>query len=297
MKPPPALQPLLHMPRRALAWLLKRLFKLCFRSVFVRQEAAFVLKHQHFSSLDLRLPVSLDYQCPLDHTQALLSFYEIFIAKNYELSFKLIPLPERWIDLGCHRGYFSLYVLSLLAKDKAKRARALLIDADPRSRLWVQHLIDVNHLETTLDYYQAAVSASPGPSVRFGLRDGMLSSEGEDFGPVEAWINVPKLSPATILERFKPPYDLLKIDIEGAESIFVDSFGPILEASRAILLEWHERPDATKAPGVPSLPNNLAQKLASYGFEPQPALQEPTLVHVNGLALYTGLMLFTKNRA
>ncbi len=286
---------LLNLPQRLFSGLIKRLFKLCFKIPVLRQEAAFILKHYYFSSLELLLPVDQLYQCPVDDAQALLSFSEVFISKAYEEAFKLIPVPQKWIDMGCHRGYFSLYVLSLLAKDKAKKAKAVLIDADPRSQSWIKRLVGVNGLEKNFYYHQASVSDSPGPLVQFGLREGMLSAEGEDFGAVQGWVDVPKLDPSFILQSLEPPYELLKIDIEGAEFVFIETFAPVLEASQAILLEWHHKVDGqSQGFCVEAVPEGLARKLSVYGFDQKASLQGPTLVEANGVQIYTGLMLFTK---
>ena len=36
-----------------------------------------------------------------------------------------------------------------------------------------------------------------------------------------------------------PPYDLVKIDIEGAEADFLRAYPKVLSATRHLLMEWH----------------------------------------------------------
>lgn len=282
--------------QRILAAILKRLFRFGFGIPLLRQEAAFVIKHTYFSNLQLSLPVASGYQCPLDDSQAWLSFSEVFIEQAYAEAFRYIPYPKRWVDVGCHRGYFSLYLLSKMGKESAKNAQALLIDADPRSRAWVASLIKINHLEMQFFYHLGLVSDKQEALQNFACREGMLSSSKASFGPVGQWVEVPRLETAMIFQNLPPPYDLIKVDIEGAEEAFIDYYGPVLEASQALLLEWHQPLDIQQ-PLVPqALEEKLAKKLALYGFYLKVTLQDPTWVSIQDLKVYTGLGLWVREQ-
>jgi hypothetical protein len=59
---------------------------------------------------------------------------------------------------------------------------------------------------------------------------------GENKGPVR---KVPVISEEQIMELFTPPYDLVKIDIEGSEFDFMRAYGKILKSSTHLIIEWH----------------------------------------------------------
>ncbi len=280
--------------QKLLAASLKRFFRLCFSLPFLRKEAAFVIKHNYFSDLHLALPVGSGYQCPVDDSEALFSFSEIFLEQAYAEAFRYIAYPKRWLDLGCHRGYFSLYLLSHMGEECAKHAKALLIDADPRSRAWIEKFISLNGLERHISYHLGLVSDQEHAFQRFACRQGMLSSANASLGPVQEWVRVPRLDPAIIFQKLAPPYDLIKVDIEGAEEAFIDYFGPVLEASQALLLEWHQPLVAGQVLDLEALEEKLFKKLASHGFYLQAVLQAPRLVCLQDLKVYTGLGLWRR---
>lgn len=285
---------MLKWSQKLLAAILKRLFGLCFRLPFLRKEAAFVIKHAYFSDLQLALPLGSGFQCPVDDSQAFLSFSEVFIEQAYSEAFRYMAYPKRWVDVGCHRGYFSLYLLMHMGRAAAQQAKALVIDADPRSQAWIERLISLNGLDMQLSYQLGLVSDKKDPFQSFACRAGMVSSGNAALGPVQEWVRVPRLDPATILQRLSPPYDLIKVDIEGAEEAFIDDFGPVLEASQALLLEWHHPLVAGQVFDLQALEEKLVKKLAVHGFYLQVILQAPRLVSLQGLDVYTGLGLWMR---
>src|SRR5437868_6868723 len=73
----------------------------------IRERIAFEIKYRYFESLDLRVPVGEDFCCPVRNLDSLDAFREIFVGNEYGNFLDLIPPPRRWLDIGCHLGYFS----------------------------------------------------------------------------------------------------------------------------------------------------------------------------------------------
>ena len=42
-----------------------------------------------------------------------------------------------------------------------------------------------------------------------------------------------------LAEKLKPPYDLIKCDIEGSEWEFLNHYQNLIKSSKYLLLEWH----------------------------------------------------------
>jgi hypothetical protein len=61
---------------------------------------------------------------------------------------------------------------------------------------------------------------------------GLGSSSGE-------CVPAPVLDEDALLKLFPPPYDLLKVDIEGAEIELLRHYPRVIEQSRCLCLEWH----------------------------------------------------------
>ena len=76
----------------------------------LREHLAFQIRQQHYDLLNVRVPLAAGLVAPVLSDEAWISFSEIFLQEEYEQVFRLLPLPDRWIDLGCHAGFFSLFV-------------------------------------------------------------------------------------------------------------------------------------------------------------------------------------------
>jgi hypothetical protein len=50
---------------------------------------------------------------------------------------------------------------------------------------------------------------------------------------------VRRLTPEEILAIFSPPYDLVKLDIEGAEFAFFKTYESVMRETKHVLFEWH----------------------------------------------------------
>lgn len=146
----------------------------------LRSRVIFEIRQRYYSELEVVVPLGHGLQCPISSSEHLCSFTEVFFAKEYEDTWRKIPLPTRWLDLGCHAGYFSLYVAWLRRQQRlAAPCAALLVDADSRCGPAVHKLITLNGL-SGLAFEHGAVSRKPG-KLRFYKR-GFMSSAAAGLG-------------------------------------------------------------------------------------------------------------------
>lgn len=206
---------------------------------FVRRRAAFHFRHDYFSDLELGIPLGDGFWCPLPTHDSVYSFGEIFVAGEYGSFLGEMPLPARWLDIGCHTGYFTLW-LAWRHAETASTAdwRAFLVDADPRMGPMVAKTLGLNRLKNRCEFRAGLISKKAGAQ-EFALRDGMGSSADTGMEGVRDVQKIRTLTPDEILAALPPPYDLVKVDIEGAENDFLESYGEVYRHAAAILIEWH----------------------------------------------------------
>lgn len=206
---------------------------------FLRRWFTWGIRSRYYDEFGIVVPLSPRVGCPIPYEAAWSSFHEIFVNREYAPAFADLPLPRRWLDFGSHAGFFTTYVLML--RDRAGlpwNFEALLVDADRRSLAAATRLARHHHAEDRLHFLHGLLGAGHGersfverPYMSSSLAE-LDSEEGEHF-------TVPILAETEILARFPPPYDLLKLDIEGAEIEFISAYPQILRATRFLLVEWH----------------------------------------------------------
>jgi len=229
----------------------------------MRRRIAFAMAHSHLSDLHLRMPLEGGLCAPLDHRDAFIAFSETFLSGEYGDLFSRLPLPGRWLDIGSHRGYFSLWLAcERLRRGMSGAGQALLIDADPRALGWFNNLREANPALGGFQFMHAA-DASPesGDKVEFALREGMTSARPADMPlACDSLVSVPILKTAAVLEKIAAPYDLIKVDVEGAEFTLLETMGDLLAQTQYLVVEWHGRGNGVEAEG------RLIKDAAALGF-------------------------------
>jgi len=271
--------------------ILKLPLTLPLRMPFLRRRAAFHFVHDYFSDLEISLPLSHDFWCPIPTRDAVHSFSEIFVTNEYGSFLDRIPLPCRWLDLGAHTGYFTLYLAWQHAvRRSGKDWRALLIDADPRMEPLCKRTLEQNHLLGRCEFRTGLIAGGDGEK-EFALREGMGSSADLASDGVQTVECIRVLRPAEILEALPPPYDLVKIDIEGAEIDFLEAYKEVCSHASSILLEWHS-PDkeGTRA-------ETLDRLLDAVGFRKDADLRPMRVLQLGGGWLSCGVQLYRRNGA
>lgn len=232
------------------------------RLPFIRKRAAYHLRYGHFPDLEMSIPLGDGFWCPILAHDSVHSFGEIFVAAEYGSFLDEIPPPRRWIDLGCHAGYFSLYLAWRLAGTAVGRDwSALLVDADPRMETLARGALDRNGLSRNYRFLPGLISKGAGER-DFALSEGMVSSAHTAVNGAAGVQKVAIIGPAGILAALPPPYDLVKVDIEGGEADFLECYKDVYTQASAILMEWHS-PDGV---GAAAGPLRAALEAAGFGF-------------------------------
>jgi len=224
--------------------LLYKLLKLAATAGFVRRRLAHFAVNELASDLPIGIPVGYGLQSPLLSDHFADSFNEVFIAHEYDAILDLIEIPSTWLDLGCHAGFFSLWLMSQrLARNLPSReCTAILVDADPSAAAQVRKLIEWNRLNQAFKIIHGAVTHPGGETqVKFVIRPLMASSLADQSPSEGQIVSVPPLSVDQLLQQAPRELDLIKIDIEGAEFDFFLHYQKLIKCSRFVLVEWHAR--------------------------------------------------------
>jgi FkbM family methyltransferase len=214
-------------------------WKLALRSRNFRRRLAFQLKHHYPEDLDLRIPIGHGLSCPLFDQELAASFDEIFFRQEYGGLLEAIPMPKRWIDLGCYAGFFSLWLeWHRRSVGAPGGSEALMVDANASMRPSIGRLVEINGLERQWRFLCAAIAPGEGACefIQRGYMDSSLASI--DLKPGKT-TSVPILSEPGIFAALEPPYDLLKVDMEGAEYELLRHYPGVLSQTRYLSLEWH----------------------------------------------------------
>jgi FkbM family methyltransferase len=263
-----------------------------FKNPLLRRQSLFHLKQHYYHELGFSLQLGWGFVSPFYASESLCSFSEIFFEGEYESVFSEISLPDRWLDLGCHYGYFSLYVAWLRAKAGLLHPfQALLVDADHRVLPALHELISQNNLQKQFLYLHGAIAEGSG-SVGF-REQSFMSSMLDDLNVEEVHgtaQSVPIVDQNAILALMPPPYDLLKVDVEGGEYDFLTSYGTILDQSTNLVVEWHSW---HRGGGSAEQIKSLAE---SRGFRFVRVIREPVIsLGDSQQTQCAGVFLFTKS--
>ena len=265
------------------------IFAFFLKFLFIRRRLTFFLRQYYFNELGFKINIGRGLVCPVFHPSAIYSLEEIFFENEYQSAFQEINLPNKWLDLGCHYGYFSLYLawLHAVANSNSRPYRAFLIDADSRVGRGIADLINLNNLDANISYMHGAVSEGAG-SVSFKGNLVMSSSlSALDESSEGVLIKVPIADQTLIMRHLAPPYDLVKIDVEGAEYDFLLSYKDIISSTSALIIEWH----SWHRGGGSQL--QIQSMVESYGFQLQKVLQPPKSCSPSGRES-VGVLLFTR---
>jgi FkbM family methyltransferase len=189
--------------------------------------------------------------------------------------------------------------------------RALLIDADMRCINACARFIDLNNLRENFSFVHGLISRGHG-SEAFALTGVMAPARVQDAGDLgydqidgglqdqskepsenqskdqskDQIIQVRIISESEIERLMRPPYDLIKLDVEGAEYDFLTGYQNILRCSKHLLLEWHSWHGG--GGGI----EQIKETASKQGFLFVSELQAPRSVMHQGRACQCGLLLF-----
>ena len=170
---------------------------------------------------------------------------EIFVERVYEPFWPHLRDVRGWVDLGCNVGFFSLAMLDGLtqASGQRPRTRAFLGDAN---RVCLATALDNLRRNGLGDAWtcEHVVAGPPGATVTFSqfknsIHSGILSRQKG-----ERTFYYPTTDLKHLFDGLRDVFDLIKIDIEGAEVFVFRHYAETLRRFRFGLCEWHA-PDFT----------------------------------------------------
>lgn len=251
----------------------------------VRSRIAFWLNQQHYPELDIRVPLSHGLFCPIYSPEFWCSFSEIFVNAEYAPALDRMALPNRWLDLGCHAGFFSLYLEWRRRKaGLTDPAQCLLVDADACLEQSVTRLAAANHLP--FRFLHGGIGPG-GSHMAFTKRSFMASSASNIDADGGVQRSIPVLRTEQLEAAFPGSLDLVKVDIEGSEYDLLENYAALLARSRFLLLEWH----SWHRGGGGQL--QLIERACAHGFK---APDEITHAHEVAPGKQCGVLLFEKAR-
>ena len=221
----------------------------------IRRRFAHFFKASYFSELEISIPVRGNLWAPLLHYDSYDSFSEIFIHQEYDDFLPDSGPFERVLDLGAHMGYFSLWLQSIQPETPLY---SLLVEADERASEAIDVLIRRNRLEERFQNIAMAVGPASEREITFHSRPFMASSAFGFESETDARKAV--VSDEEIASLFSPPYDLVKIDVEGSEWAFLNDYENTLRHARSIVLEWHSWHEGGGGAA------KIRERLSSLGF-------------------------------
>ena len=204
-----------------------------------RKRVIFELVRNYYADLNIVVPLPHGIKCPIASQEHWVSYENVFSEHEYDDLLKGIPLPGTWLDLGCHAGHFSLLLASHCA-EKGDRAnwRCLLVDPDSRVQESIRQITVCNGFTPAQMMFLPGAISATGKDLIFSENLYMTSEIASPDSKGTRRV-VGCVRQEDILNRMEPPYDLIKLDIEGAEYDFFLSYDRILSKTKYLLFEWH----------------------------------------------------------
>lgn len=141
------------------------------------------------------------------------------VDKDDAWFFTLAQNSQKIFDIGCNIGY-----TSLIAAIHKNTTNILLVDPNPEALSKASQNMIINGFGSRAKFVSAFVGDKDGEKVRFytvgsGAAGSMFSSHAETAAAMKSFYEVEKITIDTLVEiaGFSP--DLIKIDVEGAESL------------------------------------------------------------------------------
>ncbi len=165
---------------------------------------------------------------------------EVFIERTYDPFFRHLVGVRAWVDAGCNTGFFSLGLVEYLRAqaDQVPATRAVLLDASARSVAKARDLAAANELSGWR--CRRCVIGPAGQTVPFYEFKYSVTSSLFPKARPERVEQVATTLLADAIGTSPDDFDLLKVDIEGAEKFLFDQEEAVLRAFPLVLMEWHQ---------------------------------------------------------
>ncbi|MCK0125028.1 FkbM family methyltransferase [Gelidibacter sp. F2691] len=154
-----------------------------------------------------------------------------YLAANHEVIF----------DIGCNVGY-----TALLALIQDSNRRILLVDPNPKALQIAALNIIENALGPKAQYYSGFVGDKLEEHVKFytvgsGAAGSMYPNHAKTAASLNAYINVKTVTLDFLFQHFDLLPDLVKIDVEGAETLVMEGAKELAKKSKCtFFIEMHD---------------------------------------------------------
>lgn len=170
--------------------------------------------------------------------------YRAKVDKDDAWFFELVKNSEHVFDIGSNIGY-----MSLLAAIQMKNKSILLADPNPEALANAAQNMIINGFGLKTKFVNAFISDKEGDKIKFftvgtGEAGSMFSGHAETASAVNSFYYVNQMTIDSIVEKVNIIPDLIKIDVEGAESLALQ--GAIKTASNKktkFMVEMHSPPE------------------------------------------------------
>lgn len=186
-----------------------------------RKGSVFYLCHKYFNNLNLSYNLLDNFEMAICN--------EFFVQDTYNLS-KLNFIPERIIDCGAYRGYFSFLALKYFPKSSITA-----VEAHPENYEKIKSYINLNNINN-IELLHGAICNSDNSYIDLYFE----GSNGSMKNMFEKDCEIFKVKTINLEEFINQENLLLKVDIEGAELDFFPSIIHTLPSNCAIFLETHD---------------------------------------------------------
>lgn len=170
--------------------------------------------------------------------------YKQKVDQDFAWFFALAQNSEHVFDLGSNIGY-----MALMAAIQKKNKSILLVDPNPEALAKASQNMIINGFGFKSRFVTAFIGDKDGEKIKFytvgtGEAGSMFSGHAETAAALNSFYEVEKLTIDTLVSTLNFLPDLIKIDVEGAESLALN--GAIKTASMSktkFFIEMHSPPE------------------------------------------------------
>ncbi len=167
---------------------------------------------------------------------------------------KIADKDDRWFyeltkhhqvicDIGCNKGLMSLY-----AAIQKNNKQVILIDPNPEALSKAAHNMILNGFTNNCKFVSAFVGDKNDELIKFwtvgdGEAGSMFSGHAETAAQVNSFYNVKQYTLDHLVSQLKISPDLIKIDVEGAESFVLNGAINFAKNLVKFMIEMHSPPE------------------------------------------------------
>jgi FkbM family methyltransferase len=168
---------------------------------------------------------------------------ELFFNKEYEILFNNMDFRDisTVLDLGCNVGFFTLFTEHYIRFHfgHANKLRFLMIDANRICVDMSLKNIRKNSMSNQCHIVEGLIGKR-GTEKNFYISRQLGRSSSVDRHQVQKTISTKPVDLCGLAGELNfGKFDLIKVDLEGAESEFLEEYPDIISSARYMIVEWH----------------------------------------------------------